>query len=184
MFLPASWGLRAGFVHVAPSVLRFPGSSQAPPATHVFWEGGSGRTEDKKDCPHEPEVGSHPAQPPHPLQPLIWARGPCQGSVASADPVNSGCRESGTWDSQALPLPHGPVPSWWASWSVSQGRWQGGGSQGSGGLQGRRGRPRGGQSSVSLVSLPEPEVKGHLQTVLHPSPGPAPPPPPRSGCCH
>lgn len=58
--------------------------------------------------PGQPEVGCGPAQPPHPPQPLIWAGGHCQGSVASADLLNLGRGQTGTWDSQALPRPHWP----------------------------------------------------------------------------
>lgn len=36
------------------------------------------------------ENGLQPSPDPHPLQPLFWARGPCQGSVASADLVTLG----------------------------------------------------------------------------------------------
>lgn len=72
-----------------------------PPASHVFWEGVDERTKDKQR--KAPEVGCGPAHPPHPPQPLIWARGPCQSSVASADLLNSGWGPTATQNSQTLP---------------------------------------------------------------------------------
>ena len=71
-----------------------------PPAGHVCLL-GRGWWED----PGWPaEVGCGPAQPPHPPQPLIWAGGPCQGSVASADLLNLGRGVPGS--ATTAPAPH------------------------------------------------------------------------------
>lgn len=73
------------------------------PGQHIVWEGvreDRGHTENCS-CVRKSE------QPPPP-QPLIWVRGPCQGSVASADLMNFSHRQTRTQGSQALPPPHGP----------------------------------------------------------------------------
>lgn len=97
-----------------------PGGSQASPQLATSsGKGVVGGQSLAEQCSGQPEVGCGPALPPHPPQPLIWAGGPCQGSVASADLLDLGCGQTGTRDSQALPRPH-----WWTSRRVSQGRWR------------------------------------------------------------
>lgn len=85
------------------------------PSQHIDWEGAwedKGHTE-KCSCARKS------AQPPPP-QPLIWVRGPSQGSVASADLMNLSLDRLGPGIPRLCLLRTGPTPSWWASWSVRE----------------------------------------------------------------
>lgn len=93
---------------------RSPGSSFPQPATSSGKKVMRGQRTNREVLPNSGNCCSA-AQPPHPPQPVIWARGPCQGSVASADLTNLGCGQTGTQTPRLCLYYTGPTPSWWAS---------------------------------------------------------------------